>query len=122
MLFRSLTPPHITELFADLAQVNKNSIAFDNCTGTGGFLISAMKKMVSDAKGDDDKIKQIKSSQLIGIEWQSHIFALAVSNMYIHQDGKTNIFNGSCFDENIINQVKAKKSNSWFFKSTLQIR
>lgn len=103
-----LTPPHITELFAELAQVNKNSIAFDNCTGTGGFLISAMKKMIADAKGDDDKIKQIKSNQLIGIEWQSHIFALAVSNMYIHQDGKTNIYNGSCFDENIINQVKAK--------------
>lgn len=109
-----LTPPHITELFADLAQVNKNSIAFDNCTGTGGFLISAMKKMVADAKGDGDKIKQIKSCQLIGIEWQSHIFALAVSNMYIHQDGKTNIFNGSCFDENIINQVKAKNPTVGF--------
>ncbi|MFH1187619.1 MAG: N-6 DNA methylase, partial [bacterium] len=51
-----LTPPHITELFADLAQVNKNSIAYDNCTGTGGFLISAMKKMIKDAKGD--KIKE----------------------------------------------------------------
>jgi hypothetical protein len=38
-----LTPPHITELFAELAQVNKNSIIYDNCTGTGGFLISAMK-------------------------------------------------------------------------------
>lgn len=109
-----LTPPHITELFSDLAQVNKNSIAFDNCTGTGGFLISAMKKMIADAKGDDDKIKQIKSSQLIGIEWQSHIFALAVSNMYIHQDGKTNIFNGSCFDENIINQVKEKNPTVGF--------
>jgi len=109
-----LTPPHITELFADLAQVNKNSIAFDNCTGTGGFLISAMKKMIADAKGDEDKIKNIKSSQLIGVEWQSHIFALAVSNMYIHQDGKTNIYNGSCFDENIINQVKANNPTVGF--------
>ena len=109
-----LTPPHITELFADLAQVNKNSIAYDNCTGTGGFLISAMKKMIEDAKGDYDKIKQIKSSQLIGVEYQSHIFALAVSNMYIHQDGKTNIYNGSCFDENIINQVKAKNPTIGF--------
>jgi hypothetical protein len=46
-----LTPPHITELFADLAQVNKNSIAYDNCTGTGGFLISAMKRMIEDTNG-----------------------------------------------------------------------
>jgi len=109
-----LTPPHITELFSELAQVNKNSIAFDNCTGTGGFLISAMKKMIEDAKGDQEKIKEIKSSHLIGVEYQSHIFALAISNMYIHQDGKTNIINGSCFDEAIIKQVKSKKPTVGF--------
>ncbi len=109
-----LTPPHITELFAELAQVNKNSIAYDNCTGTGGFLISAMKAMVEDAKGDTKKIKEIKEKQLLGVEYQAHIFALAVSNMYIHQDGKTNIMNGSCFDEDIINEVKAKKPTVGF--------
>ena len=109
-----LTPPHITELFADLAQVNKNSIAYDNCTGTGGFLISAMKKMITNARGDETKIKEIKSKQLIGTEYQSHIFALAVSNMYIHQDGKTNIINGSCFDEEVIKEVKAKKPTVGF--------
>jgi len=109
-----LTPPHITELFSDLAQVNKNSIAYDNCTGTGGFLISAMKKMIADAKGDEEKIKEIKSRQLIGTEYQSHIFALAVSNMYIHQDGKTNIINGSCFDEEVIKEVKEKKPTVGF--------
>lgn len=109
-----LTPPHITELFSELAQVNKNSIAYDNCTGTGGFLISAMKKMIEDAKGDEDKIKEIKSKHLIGTEYQSHIFALAVSNMYIHQDGKTNIFNGSCFEPEIIELVKERKPTVGF--------
>lgn len=109
-----LTPPHITQLFSDLAQVNKNSIVYDNCTGTGGFLISAMKKMIDDAKGDEEKIKEIKSKQLIGTEYQSHIFALAVSNMYIHQDGKTNIINGSCFDDEVIKEVKEKKPTVGF--------
>ncbi len=109
-----LTPPHITELFSDLAQVNKNSIAYDNCTGTGGFLISAMKKMIENAKGDQEKIKEIKKNHLIGVEYQSHIFALAVSNMYIHQDGKTNIINGSCFDEDIIKEVRSKKPTVGF--------
>jgi len=104
-----LTPPHITELFTELAQVDKNSIVLDNCTGTGGFLIAAMKKMIKDAQGDLLKISEIKSNQLIGIEYQSHIFALAVSNMYIHQDGKTNIINGSCFDDEITKAIKAKK-------------
>lgn len=104
-----LTPPHITQLFADLAQVNKNSVVYDNCTGTGGFLISAMKRMIKDAEGDQQIIKEIKKNQLIGVEYQSHIFALAVSNMYIHQDGKTNIISGSCFDEDIINEIKSNK-------------
>jgi len=109
-----LTPPHITELFSELAQVNKNSIAFDNCTGTGGFLISAMKKMIEDAKGDTERILNIKAKQLIGVEYQAHIFALAVSNMYIHQDGKTNIINGSCFEDEIIKEVKRKKPTVGF--------
>ena len=109
-----LTPPHITELFADLAQVNKNSVAYDNCAGTGGFLISAMKKMIENAKGDDAKIKEIKNQQLVGTEYQAHIFALAISNMYIHQDGKTNIINGNCFDTNVIKQVKERNPTVGF--------
>ena len=101
-----LTPPHITELFCDLAKVNKNSIVYDNCAGTGGFLISAMSKMVKDAKGDNQKEIEIKEKQIIGVEYQAHIFALTCSNMFIHRDGKTNIYHGSCFDEEIIKQVK----------------
>jgi len=103
-----LTPPHITELFAELAQVNKNTVVYDNCTGTGGFLISAMKYMIRDAEGNEGKIRQIKDSQLIGTEYQAHIYALAVSNMFIHQDGKTNVINGDCFDKKIMEQIKAK--------------
>ena len=99
-----LTPPHITDFFADVAQVNKNSIVYDNCTGTGGFLISAMKKMELDAKGDSKKIHQIKKKQIFGTEIQPSIYTLAVSNMYIHQDGKSNIKLASCF--NIPNVVK----------------
>ena len=109
-----LTPLHITELFADLADVNKNSVVYDNCTGTGGFLISAMKKMILDAKDDNATIRKIKSSQLIGTEYQAKIFALAVSNMYIHQDGKTNILSGSCFDDGIIENIKKRKPTVGF--------
>ncbi|MDO8474531.1 MAG: N-6 DNA methylase [bacterium] len=104
-----LTPPHITEFMAKLGEVNKDSVVYDSCTGTGGFLVSAMKLMIQDAKGDQEKIKQIKAKQLIGVENKSHIFALACSNMFIHQDGKTNILNGSCFDKDIVEKVKEKK-------------
>lgn len=101
-----LTPPHITEFMAELAEVNKDSTVYDNCTGTGGFLVSAMNLMIKDAKGDQEKIQSIKKHQLIGVEYQAHIFALACSNMFIHQDGKSNILNGSCFDEDITKEVK----------------
>ena len=103
-----LTPPHITELFAELAQVNKDSIILDNTVGTGGFLISSMSRMVRDAKENEKKIKEIKSEQLIGVETAPRIYALAVSNMYIHNDGKTNIINGDCLDDEIVKTVKAK--------------
>ena len=101
-----LTPPHITQLFCDLAFVNKDSVVYDNCTGTAGFLISAMRVMIEKAEGDANKIRHIKEHQLIGVEFQSHIYALAATNMYIHKDGKSNIIRGNCFDRNIMDTVK----------------
>jgi type I restriction enzyme M protein len=92
-----LTPPHITELFCELAGVNKDSVVFDNTCGTGGFLISAMQRMIADAKGDNRKIRRIQNSQLVGIEFQDDIYSLAVTNMVLHGDGKTNIHQGDCF-------------------------
>lgn len=109
-----ITPPHVTELFCLIANVNKDSIVYDNCTGTSGFLISAMKQMIKEAKNDLKKIKEIKENQLIGVEWQDHIFALACSNMFIHQDGKTNIIQGDCFDSKIIDDVKKRTPNIGF--------
>jgi len=102
-----LTPPHITELFSEIVNVNKNDIVLDNCCGTGGFLISSMKKMIQNAEGDKSKIKKIKQNQLVGIEQQPTIFALGCSNMYIHGDGKSNIYYDTCFDEKTIELIKS---------------
>ena len=84
-----LTPPHIAEFFAEITEVNKDSVVIDSCTGTGGFLIAAMKKM------QDSNQDNTKQDQLIGIEEQSHIFALGASNMIIHNCGK--VYHNSCF-------------------------
>jgi type I restriction-modification system DNA methylase subunit len=92
-----LTPRHITKLFSDLAEVNKDSVVIDNCCGTGGFLISAMKRMEEEAKGDKTKIKHIHSKQLIGIENNPKMFCLACSNMMLRGDGKSNIYQQDCF-------------------------
>lgn len=99
-----LTPPHITDLFVEIAGVNKDSVVLDNCCGTAGFLISAMRKMIKDSQGDWSEIDKIKKNRLIGIEYQDDIYALAISNMIVHGDGKTNIFLGDCFA--LVNEIK----------------
>ena len=109
-----LTPPHITSFFANLARVHKNSVVYDNCTGTGGFLIAAMKEMIDDAAGDSEVESRIKQSQIYGVESKSNIYPLAVSNMYINQDGKSNVILGDCFSDKIIKEIKAKKPTVGF--------
>lgn len=101
-----LTPKHITDLFADLAKLNKNSVVLDISAGTGGFLISAMKKMTEHV--DADERKHILEHALLGIEQEPQMFALAVSNMILRGDGKTNLYQGSCFDDVIFDKVRGK--------------
>ena len=93
-----LTPPHITELFCELAQIDKDSVVLDNCAGTGGFLVSAMKRMLEDANGDIAKEMHIKNNQLIGVEYDEEIYTLLISNMIVHRDGRTNIIRDDCFN------------------------
>lgn len=105
-----LTPRHITELFALLANVNKDSKVLDICAGTGGFLISAMHQMMRTAVSNRDK-DRIKSKGLIGVEEQPDMFCLAASNMILRGDGKANLRQGSCFNTEITKELKDHKCN-----------
>lgn len=62
-----LTPHHIAELFADIAEINQDSIVFDNCCGTAGLLIAAMEKMVRAAGADKAMATRIRSTQIYGM-------------------------------------------------------
>jgi type I restriction enzyme M protein len=103
-----LTPRHITEMFALLANVDKSSKVLDICAGTGGFLISAMRQMMRSAQTNEDR-QRIKAEGLIGIEQLPNMFALAASNMILRGDGKANLHQGSCFDEAIVKEAKNYK-------------
>jgi len=103
-----LTPRHLTELFSDLSYVKKDDVIFDNCCGTGGFLISAMKRMIDDAGNDEKEIEKIKKERLIGIEQNSNMFALGCANMILRGDGKANIYRGDCFEITPIIKQKHK--------------
>jgi len=103
-----LTPRHITELFALLANLRKNSKVLDICAGTGGFLISAMHQMFKKAMSKTEKA-YIRDNCIVGVEQQPNMYALSASNMILRGDGKANLYQGSCFDEGITTAIKAHK-------------
>ena len=93
-----LTPAHITELFCDLGELKVNDIVYDPCCGTGGFLVAAMHRMFKLAGNNLRKRENIRKYQLCGCELRSDIFSYACSSMRFRGDGKSNIYNGSCFN------------------------
>jgi hypothetical protein len=104
-----LTPSHITGLFCDLAEINENDIVFDPCCGTGGFLVSAINRMLKESGNDLEKHKRIKSNQLIGIDKRPDMFSHACSNMMMRGDGKSHIHFGDCFNNNLKKTIKPLK-------------
>ncbi len=104
-----LTPQHLTEFMCDLADVNKNSRVVDICCGSGSFLVTAMSKMFRNA--NPDEIENIRKNGLYGIEFDDGLYTLAIANMIIRKDGKSNIYKGDCFNENITNELKGKNIN-----------
>lgn len=103
-----LTPRHVTELFALIANVQKDDIVVDPCAGTAGFLISAMSQMIKSTTTEAE-VEAIKKKGLIGVEQQATMYALAASNMILRGDGKANLYQGSCFDSAISKAVRAHK-------------
>lgn len=101
-----LTPRHLTELFVKMARVGLKDTVLDTCCGTGGFLIAALAELDAKADGDEKIRDDIRKHRLVGIEQQPHMFALAASNMILHGDGKTNLFQGNCFDPDLIEKLQ----------------
>lgn len=96
-----LTPRYVTELMASLCEVNMDSYVWDFATGSAGFLISAMHRMIADAKAKiksphklEEKLLHIKMEQLLGIEKLPDVYMLAVLNMILMKDGSANIIQG----------------------------
>lgn len=103
-----LTPRHVTELFALLANVGPSDKIVDPCAGTGGFLVSAMDRELRQATTEEQRLS-IKQNNLIGVENQPHMYALAASNMILRGDGKANLYQGSCFTPAIVADIRSRE-------------
>jgi len=102
-----LTPKHVTELFCDLVDLKPTDNILDPCCGTGGFLISAMNKMLNQAKEDEKKI--IKAERIHGIEIREDMFSIATTNMILRGDGKSNLIK----DDFLKRKIKTLRENNY---------
>lgn len=110
-----LTPQHITELFADLADLDpKKSVVLDICAGTAGFLIASMANMVAKAGDSSQLLRRIKEDALVGVELDDHMFTLASANMIFRGDGKANLFHDDCMhprEKNTESRIAERRPN-----------
>ncbi|MDR2178780.1 MAG: SAM-dependent methyltransferase [Synergistaceae bacterium] len=100
------TPRHITKLCVDIVNTRTNDRVIDIASGTGGFLVAAFDKMISQAKGPK-AIEKIKQS-LYGFDTNPTVWALATLNMFFRGDGKSHIENSDCFESANRESIRGK--------------
>ena len=88
------TPKNVVQFMSRLAELDPNDYILDPACGTGRFLIWAMEDMVNKISGKDiiKRQKSIRREHLFGTDNDPNVAKLAKMNMYIHDDGKTNIW------------------------------
>lgn len=62
-----------------------------------------MLRLFDKCGNDMKKREQIRKKQICGVEYRADMFTYACSNMRFRGDGKSNLYNGDCFNyEDII--------------------
>lgn len=97
------TPQNIVRFMVELAALDPHDYVLDPACGTGRFLIHAMADMIEKAKKSQERnkralIEHISKHQLFGADIDNRIAKIAKMNMWIHGDGKANIFGGSDYN------------------------
>jgi len=88
------TPENVVNFMVKLAELETDDKVLDPACGTARFLTYSMENMVEKVHGkknESDLIKNIKREQLFGTDDDPTVSKLAKMNMYIHNDGKTNV-------------------------------
>lgn len=85
-----LTPPHICELFCEIANLKQNDTVLDLCAGSGALLFNA-------------------NAKLIGVEQDEKMFALLAANALLSVNKDFTLIRGSCFDEDTLRKLKERE-------------
>ena len=90
------TPEEIIKFMVDISDPKIKYNILDPACGTGRFLTTSMgvliKKAEESPEFDEEDIEDIKKKQIYGIDLSKAVFKIARMNMYIHGDGKSNVF------------------------------
>lgn len=95
---QAFTPDHIVHFMCEVVGINRNSRILDPCCGSGAFLVRAMTEALKDCQTQEER-DAVYREHIYGIESEEKAFGLATTNMLIHNDGNTNIIQGSCFEQ-----------------------
>ena len=91
------TPRHVARLMTNLCEVSRSDLVVDPTCGTGGFLLSALYRMMGSKQLTHDQVVAIVKDHLMGFEKEPTTAALCVANMILRGDGTTGVVHGDCF-------------------------
>ncbi|WP_321504316.1 N-6 DNA methylase [uncultured Methanoregula sp.] len=94
------TPRHIVERMVEITDPQIGETIYDPACGTGGFIVKAFEHVRNDIKSKkisasekERLLRELKSKHLVGTEHVPLVFKLALMNMILHQDGKSQLKN-----------------------------
>lgn len=91
------TPRHVAEMMADMTDVSPTDVVLDCACGTGGFLIAAMNRILTQKKLSRSQLGALVKKKLIGIDKEPVTASLCVANMILRGDGTTGVHRADCF-------------------------
>ncbi|MEE9489052.1 MAG: AlwI family type II restriction endonuclease, partial [Thermoplasmata archaeon] len=90
------TPDELIKFTIKIADLRMKDRILDPFCGTGRFLTRSMNHLIQKAERSDefsvDDVEAVKEKQVYGVDLSKSVFKIARMNMYIHGDGKSNIF------------------------------
>ncbi len=95
-----LTPRHITEFASDVLNITHKDVIYDPTCGTGGFLVSSFYHVKNNS--NQSQLDAFRLYRIFGVDLQSSVATLAITNMIFRGDGKNNIINDNCFARGIV--------------------
>ncbi len=100
------TPRHIIHFMVEIADPEPGEKIYDPAAGTGGFILRAFeiisKKIEEKYKHDysfaEKAFRELKARNLWAVEKAPDVYKLALMNMILHNDGKSNLYEADSLD------------------------